>query len=165
MGDYLEMKRLGKLFDEWKMQQDATEEETDYQQQKEQSSRFGRPFQSMPANQHVSNDRTSSSSASPRKGRRLRPADACHLGQHRNVDRSIEEEEALVHGSEHSSDRGEQHGTRKLATKLFQAITNPKVTGEAVSDSTENTSHVEGFPALSLMQLHQGPWKLDASSI
>lgn len=76
-----------------------------------------------------------------------------------------------AHGASHSARGAEGNGReaeRRRMQRVFTVVTNPKVRCQSLSERSggDNSSRpaphtVEVFPALNLMRLYKGPWRLD----
>jgi len=173
--EYMESKRLGKLFDEWKKRQNENDEEGQL------SARPSAQDTGSARSRHATFDFTPGASGSPKakaagskgrgrgdaaggaKGRRTRTL-TNQTAQNETEQRGSVVDDATDCGSDVSGHRGARISESKLVGRLFQVVTNPKVTGEAAGDgeSTRRVpSYVEGFPTLNLMRLHRGPWRLE----
>lgn len=188
--EYMESKRLGKLFDEWKMCQDEEEDSGispnhshshNYNHHSKSSSiRFGKEEGKDKGKQsdekgkgkgrgggtprHSNAGGGGVHTPPPQKAKKKPPQEASSEQRSADDDDIFSDDFSAEYGSDMSDHNGQRIKESKLASRLFQVVTNPKVTGEASGDgeSTRKVpSYVEGFPTMNLMRLYRGPWRLE----
>jgi len=191
VSDFLEGKRLGKLFDEWKTLQGEDVEGVS------QTYGYNTRSPAVRLTDDSTHDPFAGTLPSPKskaklkagkgRGRGVREAvpvvntglgrkRTCKTNEfqtNRDQDRATAGLEAPEFGgdSDFGSDVVDHHESRmnesKLVGRLFQVVSNPKVTSNprdmGDSESTRKVpQYIEGFPTINLMRLYRGPWRLDA---
>lgn len=178
VSEYLEFRRLGKLFDEWKAKQadEAKREGADIEQ-RTPSRKAGAGEEKSATAAGRRQSATGASKQKPKKtrathrSRRISRA-SIEMDEQANMDPwSNLDADGEVGGAaaEYGSDTSEHTQTRvnerTLVSKLFGVVSNPRPqnTGETICDPDRprNTSYIEGFPTLNLMKLYRGPWRLE----
>mmetsp|Transcript_40039 Transcript_40039/g.87420 ORF Transcript_40039/g.87420 Transcript_40039/m.87420 type:complete len:365 (-) Transcript_40039:73-1167(-) len=146
--EHLEMRRLGKLFDEW-----AARESLD-------SAGIAPPTPSGGASPSGA-----ARVASPQRAKR-RGVQTTSLRSAKSCDASNPEESCSEAAK---ADLGARGFDRVRMERVFNVITNPKVPKETIADRTASElssrpapTHIEGFPSIKLMRLYKGPWRMNA---
>lgn len=188
--EYLEAKRLGHLFDEWKRRELEKEKEEGHSSLPSSArapgdAGNGRHRGKEPASARLArggagilspNSPSAASMASPKAKAKAA------MGNARSPKEAVKKAmmQMDAEGDPGSNERGDEYADSdgsqsvrgdprisesKLVTRLFSVVSNPKVTGEATGEGGELTrkvpNYVEGFPTLNLMRLHRGPWRLE----
>lgn len=160
--EYLENKRLGKLYMQWREQQDDSDDDFEPARTMTEKSMTRRGTAghapaarratdkglASTAGGKLSPSPPSQGSASKTSGRQTPASDAASNAPKENV--------PMQDGRDKSEQKFKEYQSM-MTEKIFQAVT----VDEQATSSGKPVKQIEGFPTLNLMRLYQGPWRLN----